>query len=217
MDLASLNNNQRAAVEAVNNPILIFAGAGSGKTRVLAYKIAYLLDQEIVGPENVLAVTFTNKAAAVMRERVTGLIKEKHVSLNIGTFHSICAKILRNDIKYLGFTSDFAIYDATDQVALLKVVMADIGVPKNSIMPKTARNRISYYKNKLLSHKDAMKKARTIQDRTIVDIYKVYQKALKENNALDFDDLLNYPLEIFEDHPRVLNKYRKEWKYVLVD
>ena len=217
MDLASLNNNQRAAVEAVNNPILIFAGAGSGKTRVLAYKIAYLLDQGIVVPENVLAVTFTNKAAAVMRERVTGLIKEKHVPLNIGTFHSICAKILRNDIKYLGFTSDFAIYDATDQVALLKVVMADIGVPKNSIMPKTARNRISYYKNKLLSHKDAMKKARTIQDRTIVDIYKVYQKALKENNALDFDDLLNYPLEIFECHPKILDKYRKKWKYILVD
>ena len=209
MDLTSLNNNQRAAVEAVNNPVLIFAGAGSGKTRVLAYKIAYLLDQGIVVPEDVLAVTFTNKAAVVMRERVTRLIKEKHVPLNIGTFHSICARILRNDIKHLGFTSDFAIYDATDQVALLKVVMADMGVPKNSIMPKTARNRISYYKNKLIAHDVAMKSARTIQDRTIVDIYKVYQKALKKNNALDFDDLLNYPLEIFENHPGILGKYRK--------
>ena len=217
MDLASLNNNQRAAVEAVNNPILIFAGAGSGKTRVLAYKIAYLLDQGIVAPEDVLAVTFTNKAAAVMRERVTRLIKEKHVPLNIGTFHSICARILRNEIKHLGFTSDFAIYDATDQVALLKVVMADMGVPKNSIMPKPARNRISYYKNKLITHDMAMKAARTIQDRTIVNIYKVYQKALKENNSLDFDDLLNYPLEIFEDYPRILSKYRKKWKYILVD
>jgi len=137
-----------------------------------------------------------------MRERVTRLIKEKHVPLNIGTFHSICARILRNDIKHLGFTSDFAIYDATDQVALLKVVMADMGVPKNSIMPKTARNRISYYKNKLIAHDGAMKTARTVQDRTIVDIYKVYQKSLKENNALDFDDLLNYPLEIFEDTPK---------------
>ena len=217
MDLVSLNNNQRAAVEAVNNPILIFAGAGSGKTRVLAYKIAYLLDQGIVVPEDVLAVTFTNKAAAVMRERVTRLIKEKHAPLNIGTFHSICARILRNDIKHLGFTSDFAIYDAADQVALLKVVMADMGVPKNSIMPKTARNRISYYKNKLIAHDVAMKSARTIQDRTIVDIYKVYQKALKKNNALDFDDLLNYPLEIFENHPGILGKYRKKWKYILVD
>ena len=217
MDLVSLNNNQRAAVEAVNNPILIFAGAGSGKTRVLAYKIAYLLDQGIVVPEDVLAVTFTNKAAAVMRERVTRLIKEKHAPLNIGTFHSICARILRNDIKHLGFTSDFAIYDATDQVALLKVVMADMGVPKNSIIPKTARNRISYYKNKLIAHDVAMKSARTIQDRTIVDIYKVYQKALKKNNALDFDDLLNYPLEIFENHPGILGKYRKKWKYILVD
>ena len=217
MDLASLNNNQRAAVEAVNNPILIFAGAGSGKTRVLAYKIAYLLGQGILVPEDVLAVTFTNKAAVVMRERVTRLIKEKHVPLNIGTFHSICARILRNDIKHLGFTSDFAIYDATDQVALLKVVMAGMGIPKNSIMPKTARNRISYYKNKLIAHDGAMKTARTVQDRTIVDIYKVYQKSLKENNALDFDDLLNYPLEIFEDHPKILDKYQKKWKYILVD
>ena len=217
MDLTSLNNNQRAAVEAVNNPVLIFAGAGSGKTRVLAYKIAYLLDQGIIVPDDVLAVTFTNKAAAVMRERVTRLIKEKHVSLNIGTFHSICARILRNDIKHLGFTSDFAIYDATDQVTLLKVVMADMGVPKNSIMPKTVRNRISYFKNKLIAHDGAMKTARTVQDRSIVDIYRVYQKALKENNALDFDDLLNYPLEIFKDHPRILGKYRKKWKYILVD
>lgn len=217
MDLVSLNNNQRAAVEAVNNPILIFAGAGSGKTRVLAYKIAYLLDQGIVVPEDLLAVTFTNKAAQVMRERVTRLIKEKHVPLNIGTFHSICARILRNDIKHLGFTSDFAIYDAADQVALLKVVMADMGVPKNSILPKTVRNRISYYKNKLIAHDVAMKSARTIQDRTIVDIYKAYQKDLKKNNALDFDDLLNYPLEIFENHPRILGKYREKWKYILVD
>jgi len=217
LDLTSLNNNQRAAVEAVNNPVLIFAGAGSGKTRVLAYKIAYLLDQGIIVPDDVLAVTFTNKAAAVMRERVTRLIKEKHVSLNIGTFHSICARILRNDIKHLGFTSDFAIYDATDQVTLLKVVMADMGVPKNSIMPKTVRNRISYFKNKLIAHDGAMKTARTVQDRSIVDIYRVYQKALKENNALDFDDLLNYPLEIFKDHPRILSKYRKKWKYILVD
>ena len=217
MDLVSLNNNQRAAVEEVNNPILIFAGAGSGKTRVLAYKIAYLLDQGIVVPEDLLAVTFTNKAAQVMRERVTRLIKEKHVPLNIGTFHSICARILRNDIKHLGFTSDFAIYDAADQVALLKVVMADMGVPKNSILPKTARNRISYYKNKLIAHDVAMKSARTIQDRTIVDIYKAYQKDLKKNNALDFDDLLNYPLEIFENHPEILGKYRKKWKYILVD
>ena len=217
MDLTSLNNNQRAAVEAVNNPVLIFAGAGSGKTRVLAYKIAYLLDQGIIVPDDVLAVTFTNKAAAVMRERVTRLIKEKHVSLNIGTFHSICARILRNDIKHLGFTSDFAIYDATDQVTLLKVVMADMGVPKNSIMPKTVRNRISYFKNKLIAHDGAMKTARTVQDRSIVDIYRVYQKALKENNALDFDDLLNYPLKIFKDHPRILSKYRKKWKYILVD
>ncbi|MFL3028198.1 MAG: ATP-dependent helicase [Candidatus Neomarinimicrobiota bacterium] len=217
MDLKKLNNSQKAAVEAVDKPILIFAGAGSGKTRVLSFKISHLIKKGVVKPEEILAVTFTNKAADVMKQRVNALIKNNIEFLNIGTFHSICAKLLRNEINHLGFTKNFAIYDRSDQISLIKIIMAEMDIPKNSVMPKTAINKISFYKSKLINPKSAIKSAKTLQDKTIVDIYKSYNKSLKENNALDFDDLLNFPLEIFNNHPRILNKYQKAWKYVLVD
>tara|TARA_B100001250_G_scaffold92484_2_gene76967 strand:- start:703 stop:2871 length:2169 start_codon:yes stop_codon:yes gene_type:complete len=217
MDLKKLNNSQKAAVEAVDKPILIFAGAGSGKTRVLSFKISHLIKKGVVKPEEILAVTFTNKAADVMKQRVNALIKNNIEFLNIGTFHSICAKLLRNEIHHLGFTKNFAIYDRSDQISLIKIIMAEMDISKNSVMPKTAINKISFYKSKLINPKSAIKSAKTLQDKTIVDIYKSYNKSLKENNALDFDDLLNFPLEIFNNHPRILNKYQKAWKYVLVD
>jgi len=217
MDLKKLNNSQKAAVEAVDKPILIFAGAGSGKTRVLTYKISHLIKKGVVKPEEILAVTFTNKAADVMKQRVNALIKNNVQVLNIGTFHSICAKLLRNEIKHLGFTKNFAIYDRADQTSLIKIIMAEINISKNSVMPKTALNKISYYKSKLIDPKTAIKSAKTLQDKIIVDIYKSYNKSLKENNAVDFDDLLNFPLEIFNNHPKILGKYQKLWKYILVD
>ena len=217
MDLKKLNNSQKAAVEAVDKPILIFAGAGSGKTRVLTYKISHLIKKGVVKPEEILAVTFTNKAADVMKQRVNALIKNNVQVLNIGTFHSICAKLLRNEIKHIGFTKNFAIYDRADQTSLIKIIMAEINISKNSVMPKTALNKISYYKSKLIDPKTAIKSAKTVQDKIIVDIYKSYNKSLKENNAVDFDDLLNFPLEIFNNHPRILGKYQKLWKYILVD
>ena len=217
MDLKKLNNSQKAAVEAVDKPILIFAGAGSGKTRVLTYKISHLIKKGVVKPEEILAVTFTNKAADVMKQRVNALIKNNVQVLNIGTFHSICAKLLRNEIKHIGFTKNFAIYDRADQTSLIKIIMAEINISKNSVMPKTALNKISYYKSKLIDPKTAIKSAKTLQDKIIVDIYKSYNKSLKENNAVDFDDLLNFPLEIFNNHPRILGKYQKLWKYILVD
>ena len=217
MVLNKLNNSQKAAVEAVDKPILIFAGAGSGKTRVLTYKISHLIKKGVVKPEEILAVTFTNKAADVMKQRVNALIKNNVQVLNIGTFHSICAKLLRNEIKHLGFTKNFAIYDRADQTSLIKIIMAEINISKNSVMPKTALNKISYYKSKLIDPKTAIKSAKTLQDKIIVDIYKYYNKSLKENNAVDFDDLLNFPLEIFNNHPKILGKYQKLWKYILVD
>jgi len=217
MDLKKLNNSQKSAVEAVDKPILIFAGAGSGKTRVLTYKISHLIKKGVVKPEEILAVTFTNKAADVMKQRVNALIKNNVQVLNIGTFHSICAKLLRNEIKHLGFTKNFAIYDRADQTSLIKIIMAEINISKNSVMPKTALNKISYYKSKLIDPKTAIKSAKTLQDKIIVDIYKSYNKSLKENNAVDFDDLLNFPLEIFNNHPKILGKYQKLWKYILVD
>ena len=217
MNLKKLNDSQKAAVEAVDTPVLIFAGAGSGKTRVLTYKISYLIKENIVKPEEILAVTFTNKAAGVMKQRVSDLLKGNVQNINIGTFHSICAKILRNEIRHLGFTKNYAIYDASDQISLIKVIMAENNLTKNNVMPKTVRNKISSYKSQLINRKAALKFANNIQDKIIVDIYKSYNSSMKENNAVDFDDLLNFPLEIFNNHPRILGKYQKLWKYILVD
>ena len=217
MDLKQLNKNQKAAVEAVDKPVLIFAGAGSGKTRVLTYKIAFLIEKGVLEPEEILAVTFTNKAAEVMKQRVANLLKNKMHDVNIGTFHSICSKILRNEIKHLGFSKDFAIYDRSDQISLIKIIMAEKNISKNIVMPKTVRNKISYFKSQLINPTSAIKSSKTVQEKIIIDIYKYYNISLKENNAVDFDDLLNFPLEIFENHPRILNKYQKLWKYILVD
>ena len=217
MDLKQLNNKQKDAVEAVGNPVLIFAGAGSGKTRVLTYKIAFLIEKGLLEPGEILAVTFTNKAAEVMKQRVANLLKNKIHDVNIGTFHSICAKILRNEIKHLGFSKDFAIYDRSDQISLIKIIMAENNISKNSVMPKTVRNKISYFKSQLINPSTAIKSSNTVQEKTIIDIYKYYNISLKENNAVDFDDLLNFPIEIFENHPRILSKYQKLWKYILVD
>ena len=217
MDMKQLNDSQKAAVKAVDKPVLIFAGAGSGKTRVLTHKIAFLIKEDIVKAEEILAVTFTNKAAEVMKQRVAKLMKNKVQEINIGTFHSICARILRNEIRHLGFSKDFAIYDRTDQISLLKLIMAEENIPKNILMPKTVRNKISYFKSQLINPNHAMKSVKTAQDKSIIDVYKSYNKSLKENNAVDFDDLLNFPLDIFNNHPRILNKYQKLWKYILVD
>ena len=217
MDMKQLNDSQKAAVKAVDKPVLIFAGAGSGKTRVLTHKIAFLIKEDIVKAEEILAVTFTNKAAEVMKQRVTKLMKNKVQEINIGTFHSICARILRNEIRHLGFSKDFAIYDRTDQISLLKLILAEENIPKNILMPKTVRNKISYFKSQLINPNHAMKSVKTAQDKSIIDVYKSYNNSLKENNAVDFDDLLNFPLDIFNNHPRILNKYQKLWKYILVD
>ena len=217
MDMKQLNDSQKAAVKAVDKPVLIFAGAGSGKTRVLTHKIAFLIKEDIVKAEEILAVTFTNKAAEVMKQRVTKLMKNKVQEINIGTFHSICARILRNEIRHLGFSKDFAIYDRTDQISLLKIILAEENIPKNILMPKTVRNKISYFKSQLINPNHAMKSVKTAQDKSIIDVYKSYNISLKENNAVDFDDLLNFPLDIFNNHPRILNKYQKLWKYILVD
>ena len=217
MDMKQLNDSQKAAVKAVDKPVLIFAGAGSGKTRVLTHKIAFLIKEDIVKAKEILAVTFTNKAAEVMKQRVTKLMKNKVQEINIGTFHSICARILRNEIRHLGFSKDFAIYDRTDQISLLKLILAEENIPKNILMPKTVRNKISYFKSQLINPNHAMKSVKTAQDKSIIDVYKSYNNSLKENNAVDFDDLLNFPLDIFNNHPRILNKYQKLWKYILVD
>lgn len=217
MSKRNLNRIQKAAVESFGRPVLIFAGAGSGKTRVLTHKIAHLIENNLVTAEQILAVTFTNKAAQEMRERVNELLKGKHVKVNMGTFHSICARILRKEIYHLGFTPDFSIFDVKDQIAMVKVVIEAMDIPKNYITPQEVRHKISYFKNKLIHPDEAKRKAHLVIEKTYADIYKNYQKALKENNAVDFDDLLLLPLEIFEKHPNVLENYHQRWQYILVD
>lgn len=217
MSLEKLNKTQRAAVEATDGPILIFAGAGSGKTRVLTHKMFYLISEELYKPENILSVTFTNKAAKEMKVRVMGLLKTDNLPITIGTFHSVCARLIRVEAKHLDLSPQFAIYDVQDQLDLFKVVLKGLNIPKDTLAPNQARNQISYLKNKMITPSTQARKARTILEKTVVEVYSAYQKALRENEALDFDDLLLYPLELFDKHPKILAKYQKKWKYILVD
>ena len=217
MSLKSLNKTQKAAVEAIDGPVLIFAGAGSGKTRVLTHKLFHLVNEGLYKPEEILAVTFTNKAAKEMKERVMKLLKKNELDLSMGTFHSICARILREDIDTLGFSKHFAIYDVKDQLDLIKVLFEEFEISKTLITPNQLRNQISLFKNKMIDPPAVERKARTILEKTVAKIYKEYQKNLKLNDALDFDDLLTFPLEIFKKKPAILKKYQKRWKYILVD
>ena len=217
MSLKSLNSTQKSAVEAVDGPVLIFAGAGSGKTRVLTHKLFYLVNEGLFKPAEILAVTFTNKAAKEMKNRVMKLLKANELPLSIGTFHSICARILREDIQVLGFSKHFAIYDVKDQIDLIKVLFENNDISKTLITPNQLRNQISLFKNKMIDPKTVERRSRTILEKTVSKIYAEYQKALKLNDALDFDDLLTFPLEIFNKKPSILKKYQTRWKYILVD
>ena len=217
MQSVKLNDVQKAAVESFGKPVLIFAGAGSGKTRVLTHKIAHLIKNNLVEADNILALTFTNKAAEEMRQRVFKIIKNKSAQVTMGTFHSVCAKMLRSEIHNLGYTSDFSIFDVQDQTSLLKVLLEPMDFPKNYITPKDMRFKISYFKNRLISPKEAKNKANIIIDKHYAELYEKYQIALKDNNAVDFDDLLLLPLQIFEKFPKVLASYQEKWKYILVD
>lgn len=217
MSLNNLNKTQKEAVKATKGPVLIFAGAGSGKTRVLTHKMFYLIKEKHYKPENILSVTFTNKAAKEMKERVMDLLETKDLPITIGTFHSVCARLLRVEAKHLKISPNFAIYDVQDQKDLLKVVLKNLNISKEQLTPNNVRNQISYLKNKMISPSTQSRKARTIIEKKIVEVYSEYQKALKENDALDFDDLLLKPLELFDENPKILKKYQNKWKYILVD
>lgn len=212
-----LNKIQKAAVESIDGPILIFAGAGSGKTRVLTHKMYFLINENHYKPEDILAVTFTNKAAKEMKERVMGLLKTDNLPITIGTFHSVFARLLRKEAKYLNISSHFAIYDVQDQLDLLKVILKSLNITKDQVTPNQARNQISYLKNKMIMPEAQSRKARTLIEKKLVEIYSTYQKALRDNDALDFDDLLLLPIELFDQNPKILAKYQRKWKYILVD
>lgn len=216
--LKGLNKQQHEAVTTTQGPLLIVAGAGSGKTRVLTFRIAYLLQQYKAAPNEILALTFTNKAAREMKERILKLIGDKAQKLWMGTFHSIFSKILRFEAEKLGYGKDFTIYDTSDSEQVIKQILQELNFDPKEIKPKTIRNKISDAKNQLISPDDYQHRfvSSTLDDITS-SVYSVYQKRLKQSNAMDFDDLLVKPIQLFEEHPEVLEQYQDRFKYILID
>ena len=217
MDLNNLNDKQLEAVKSVGQPNLIFAGAGSGKTRVLTYKIAYLIQEQGLPPDKILAVTFTNKAAQEMKSRVQKLLDFDISSISIGTFHSISAQLLRKEIHHLGMSNSFIIYDQPDSVSVIKDCIKDLGLDVKQFEPKTFKNHISQLKNSLVSYEQAEILANDFLSKKVAEVYALYQNQLTKNSALDFDDLLLKPLELFKKYPPVLEKYQQKYGYILVD
>lgn len=216
LDLSILNPEQKRAVEEIEGPSIIIAGAGSGKTRVLTYKIAYLLESGI-SPFEILALTFTNKAAKEMKERIISLAGEGLEKIWMGTFHSIFARLLRIEADFLGFTRNFTIYDTDDSVSMIRQLMTSNSMPTDNPTPKAIQNAISSIKNKLILPVEFSTISRTPFDKKVEIIYGDYQKALFKNNAMDFDDLLIKPIELFRRYPEILEKYQERFKFILVD
>ena len=215
MNLEALNPAQRAAVLAPDGPILILAGAGSGKTRVLTYRIAYLLERRKAAPSEVLAVTFTNKAAAEMRERVKGLVGSDDLSW-LSTFHSACARILRADAPRLGYSANFTIYDENDAWSALKGVVEDARLA-DAPPPEAVRARIEQAKNEALSPADLARAAQSPHESAAAELYRLYQERLREMNALDFGDLLILVHRLFSEHPEALARWQRRARHLLVD
>jgi DNA helicase-2/ATP-dependent DNA helicase PcrA len=215
--LETLNPEQREAVEHFEGPILVLAGAGSGKTRVLTTRIANLINEYGVDPATILAVTFTNKAAGEMRERVRQLLGEDPAGMWIGTFHSIGARLLRKHAASLGWSSSFSIFDADASLAEIKGVMDRLNISPKKWHPKAVRGAISDAKNRLVDPAEYESLASDAFSRVVADVYPAYQASLKEQNAFDFDDLLVKPVELFRNVPRLLDHYRDRFRFILVD
>ncbi len=221
--LNDLNSEQQKAVLQTDGPVLIFAGAGSGKTRVLTARVAYLIAQKSVDPHHILMVTFTNKAANEMKERIAKLLSSYNLQATTynlpfaGTFHSLCVKILRHDGKEIGISPDFLIYDSEDQLDSVKMVMKTLDISTKNINPGAALHTISQAKNELISATEYPQYARGYFQETVAQIYLSYQKLLHESAALDFDDLLMYTVKLLEKSASTLGRYQEQYHYVLVD
>jgi DNA helicase-2/ATP-dependent DNA helicase PcrA len=215
--LEGLNPEQRRAVETTEGPLLVIAGAGSGKTRVLAHRMAFLIGACGIPPDQVLAVTFTNKAAGEMRERVEKLLGPEADGLWLSTFHSACVRILRRDIGHLGLSRGFVIYDDDDSLGVVKEAVRRHGLDPKLHEPRQFRWRIDRWKNAGLLPAQAAEAARDLDSERAAEIYAVYQRLLRDANALDFGDLILETTQLFERFPQVLAYYRRRWQYVLVD
>lgn len=216
--IEELNDKQREAVLATEGPCLIIAGAGSGKTKVLTHKIAYLIKEKKVLPWNILAITFTNKAANEMKVRTEKLVENDANDIWIGTFHSICVRMLRKFIDRIGYDTSFIIFDTTDQKSLVKDCLKSLNIDDKLFTDRSVMYEISNAKNEMLEPEDyATRSFGDFRKETIAKIYALYQKRLKENNALDFDDIINLTIKILMQEPEVLEYYANKFKYILVD
>ena len=214
--LNDLNPVQREAAKAVNGPVMVVAGAGSGKTRLLTYRIAYLVSIGVPAYQ-ILALTFTNKAAGEMKRRIVELVGDKSRSIWMGTFHSMFARILRTEAPKIGYEKNFTIYDTADSLNAIKSVMADAGIATQQFNPQAIRSRISNAKNHLVSSDQYLKIAADIFEEKTGIVFGLYQKYLKRSNAMDFDDLLLKPIDLFEGHKKVLEQYQDRFRFILID
>ena len=216
--LNGLNDRQKEAVEYLDGPLLILAGAGSGKTRVLTYKIAYLLEKKIVKPWEILAITFTNKAAKEMKERVEGLVGAEAQDMWLGTFHSVCVRILKREIELLGYSRDFNIFDEIDKDKVIKEVMKKLNIDDKIYPTGLIKAEISKAKEVMKDDKQYAKDAQgDFRKEEIAKVYTMYQQTLRTNNSIDFDDIIMLTVQLFLEHPDRLAYYQEKYKYVLVD
>ena len=216
--IEGLNDKQKEAVLATEGPCLVIAGAGSGKTKVLTHKIAYLISEKNVKPYNILAITFTNKAASEMKQRVEKIVGDVAQEMWMGTFHSICVRILRRFIDRIGFDTSFLIFDTSDQKTVVKECLKALNIDDKTFSDRSVLSEISNAKNEMLTPKAYQAKyAGEFRKEKIGQVYELYQKRLRENNAIDFDDIINYTIDILSENPDVLQYYTEKFKYVLVD
>ena len=214
----TLNPMQKEAVYHTEGPLLVLAGAGSGKTRVLTHRIAYLIEEKGVNPWNIMAITFTNKAAAEMRERVDKIVGFGSESIWVSTFHSSCVRILRRHIEYLGYSTSFTIYDGDDQKTLMKQIFKKLDIDTKQFKERAVLGKISSAKDEMITPEEyELNAGGDFREKKIAQIYKEYQKELKKNNALDFDDLILKTVELFQNVPEVLNYYQERFRYIMVD
>jgi DNA helicase II / ATP-dependent DNA helicase PcrA len=215
--LADLNPAQREAVLATEGPLLVIAGAGSGKTRVLTYRVAHLINAIGAKPNEILAITFTNKAAGEMRERLERLLGRSGRGLWILTFHAACGRILRREAQRLGYRSNFTIYDQADQIRLVKQCLEELERDPKRFTPRGIHNQISHAKDRLIGPDEYANQVQSFYDQTVADVYQLYQRRLFASNAVDFDDLLMLTVDVLERFPDALEKWQKAFRYILVD
>ncbi len=217
MDLKTLNDKQQEAVELTDGPILILAGAGSGKTRVLTTKVAYLVLEKDVNPYNILAITFTNKAAKEMKERTVKMLGKDAYNIQISTFHSLGLLILRENYDKLGYDKNLTILDSDDTLTVIKKILKEKNLDPKAYNPRAIKNKISSAKNELVTPEEYGVFASSEYEQIITEIYQKYEKKIKTNNSVDFDDLLILPIKLFKKYPEILQKYQERFKYLLVD